>query len=128
MFTHLVQSKFFLFLFLSFHSPYLSIQTCLFLTGLLPHTFICLFFIGLFLILFFFSTDPQFKKHTSDSFPSKCIQRNIFIPHISSRPIQVGFVSEILDRYFTSMTVIDISGFISLHQKYSQSRLINQYY
>lgn len=50
----LKQSKFFLFSFLSFYSRYLSVQTCLFLTGLSPHTFICLLFIGLFLILFFF--------------------------------------------------------------------------
>lgn len=126
MFTHLVQQKFFPFLFLFFFlSPYLC-------SGLSPSHY---FFSSYFHLSSFyrsvpnfilFSTDLQFKKLTSDSFPSKCIQRNIFIPHISSRPLQAGFVSEVSDRYFTSMT--DISGFISLHQKYSQSRLINQYY
>lgn len=64
-----------------------------------------------------FSMDLLFKIVISDSFPSKCIQKDIFSPHISSGPLQVSFVSEVLDRYFTSMT--DISGFISLHQKYS---------
>lgn len=48
------QSKFFLFLFLAFYSSCLSVQTCLFLSGPLPHTFICLLFIGLFLIWFYF--------------------------------------------------------------------------
>lgn len=110
---------------ISFLSPDLSVQTCL-LTVPSLQTFISLLSTGLFLILFYFLRIFCLKKVNSDSFLSKCIQRNIFIPHISSRPIQVGFVSEILDRYFTSMT--DISGFISLHQKYSQSRLINQYY
>lgn len=112
-FTHLVQSKFFLFLFL-----FLFLPTSLSRLVLSSHFHLSSFDWSV-LSFILFSTDLQFKRHTSDLFPSKCIQRNIFIPHISSRPLQVGFVSEILDRYFTSMTVIDISGFISPHQKYS---------
>lgn len=125
MFTHLVQQKFFLFSFLFSVSlplcPDSSPSHCSFSSHFHLSSFH--WSVPNFIL---FSTDIQFKKLTSDSFPSKCIQRNIFIAHISSRPLQVGFVSEVLDRYFTSMT--DISGFISLHQKYSQSRLINHYY